>query len=85
MARDSKAFVGHSTRESASIEDTDAASSIVTVATGRWAPESTTQRDQARSQVLWMIDRARQAAKKGCLDDAWWWRDRAICALWNMN
>jgi hypothetical protein len=85
MARDSKAFVGHSTRGSASIEDTDEASSIVTVATGRWAQESTTQRDQARSQVLWMVDRARRAAENGCPDDAWWWRDRAISALWNMN
>jgi hypothetical protein len=85
MARDSKAFVGHSTRESASIEDTDEASSIVTAATGRWAQESTTPRNQARSQVLWMVDRARRAAKNGCPDDACWWRDRAICALWNMN
>jgi hypothetical protein len=84
MVRDSKAFVEHSTRESASIEDTDEASSIVTVATGRWAQEST-QRDQARSQVLWMADRARRAAKNGCPDDAWWWHDQAISALWNMN
>lgn len=85
MARDSKANVGYSTRESASIEDTDEATDVVTVATGRWAQEWTTQRDQARSQVLWMVDQARRAAENGCPDDAWWWRDRAISALWNIN
>jgi len=53
--------------------------------TGKLTGESTAQRNQARSQVLWMVDRARRAAKNGYVDDARWWRDRAICALWNMN
>jgi hypothetical protein len=85
MARDGKAIDGYSTRESASIEDTDEATDAVTVAAGRWVRESTTQRDHARSQVLWMVARARRAARNGCVENACWWRDRAICALWNMN
>jgi hypothetical protein len=41
--------------------------------------ETTTQRDKARSQVLWMVGQARR------VDDVRWWHDRATCALWNMN
>jgi hypothetical protein len=60
----------------ADIED---AINAATVTTGRWILESTTPRDKARSQALWMTGRARQAAKHGRVDDARWWRDRAIC------
>jgi hypothetical protein len=69
MADDSNVIVASLTR---SLEDTD--------------DETTaTQRDKARSQVLWMIGQARRAAKNGRVDDVRWWRDRATCALWNMN
>jgi hypothetical protein len=47
--------------------------------------ETSMQRDKARSQVLWMVGQARRAAEIGRVDDARWWRDRATCALWNMN
>jgi len=67
------------------VADTDAATNVVTVATGRWIREAATQRDKARSQVLWMVGRARRATKHGRVGEARWWRDRAICALWNMN
>jgi hypothetical protein len=83
MAEDIKAIVGSITRKIASIEDTDAATNVV-VAAGRWSPQ-TTQRDAARSQMLWMVDQASRAAKSGRVDDARWWCDRAVCALWNMN
>lgn len=85
MAEDSKAIVGHSTRERASIEDTDEAAYVVIPATRRWTRGPTTQRDKARSQVLWMVGRARRATEHGSVDDAHWWRDRALCALWNLN
>jgi hypothetical protein len=65
--------------------DTDEATNVVTVATGRWMRGATTQRDKARSHVLWMVGRARRATKHGRVNAARWWRDRAICALWNMN
>jgi hypothetical protein len=45
----------------------------------------TTHRDRARWQELWMVRQARRAATKGHADDARWWSDKAICALWNMN
>ena len=83
MAEDRKAIVGSVARGIASIDDTDEGATVVAVATG-WAPE-TTQRHKARSQVLWLIDQARRAAKNGRAHDARWWSDRATCALWNMN
>jgi len=43
------------------------------------------QRHKARSQMLWMVDKARHAANNQRVDDSRWWRDKAICALWNMN
>ena len=56
----------------------------VVVATGEWG-RPTTQREAARSQMLWMVGQASRAAKSGRVDDARWWRDRAVSALWNMN
>ena len=76
MAEDRKAIVGSVASGIASIEDTDA---------GVDAAVATTYRAKARSQVLWMVDRARRAAKDGRADDARWWRHEALCALWNMN
>ena len=90
MGRDSlwlkitKAIVESITGRIASIEDTDKETNVVTVGTGRRSPQ-TTQRDAARSQMLWMVGQASRAAKSGRVDDARWWRDRAACALWNMN
>jgi hypothetical protein len=43
------------------------------------------RRHKARSQMLWMVDQARDAAKHERVDDARWWREKAICALWNLN
>ena len=57
---------------------------VVTVATG-WRRPQMTQRNEARSQVLWMAGQASQAAKSGRVDDARWWHERAVCALWNMS
>ena len=57
---------------------------VVTLATGRWSSQ-TTKRDAARSQMLWMAGQASRAAKSGRIDDARWWRDRAVCALWTKN
>ena len=90
MGRDSlwlkitKAIVESITGRIASIEDTDKETNVVTVGTGRQSPQ-TTQRDAARSQMLWMVGQASRAAKSGRVDDARWWRDRAVCALWNMS
>ena len=84
MAEDTQAIAGSIMRTIASIEDTDEETHVVTVATGRRSPQ-TTQRDAARSQMLWMVGQASRAAKSGRVDDARWWRDRAVCALWNMN
>ena len=56
----------------------------VVVATGELG-RPTTQREAARSQMLWMVGQASRAAKSGRVDDARWWRDRAVSALWNMN
>jgi hypothetical protein len=64
-------------------KDTDEGATVVAVTTG-WMRE-TTQRDKARSQVLWLVDQARRAAKNERADDARWWSDRAMCALWNTN
>jgi hypothetical protein len=66
------------------IDDTDEGATVVAVAPTGGTPE-TTQRDRARSQLLWLVDQAWRAAKNGRADDARWWTDRAICALWNMN
>jgi hypothetical protein len=52
MAEGTKAIVGCITRKIASIEDIDEATDVV-VATGRRSPQ-TTQRDAARSQMLWL-------------------------------
>lgn len=60
----------------ASTEDGDEVVHAIVVAT---------QRDKARSQVLWMVDQARRAAKNGRAYDAQWWSHGAIRALWNMN
>ena len=64
--------------------DADEGLNAVALATAWWTPEAT-HRDRARWQVLWMVCQARRAAKKGHADDARWWRDKAMCALWNMN
>ena len=85
MAEDRKAIVGSSTLEIAHLEDIDEAPGVVTVATGLWILHEATQREKARSQMLWMVDRARRAARDGCVDDSQWWCDRAVRALWNMN
>ena len=83
MAEDTKAIVGCKTCKIASIEDTDQATDVV-VATRQWS-QPTTQREAARSQMLWMVGQASRAAKSGRVDDARWWRDRAVSSLWNMN
>jgi len=67
------------------IEDAGAAASVVAVTIGELALEMPAQRHKARSQMLWMVDRARNAAKNERVDDARWWREQAICALWNLN
>ena len=72
MTENRKPIVG----SAASTEDTDE---------GVNAAVLTTQRDKARSQVLWMVDQARRAAKDGRAYDARWWSHGAIRALWNMN
>jgi len=66
------------------IDDTDDGATVFAVAPTRGTPE-TTQRDRARSQLRWLVDQAWRATKNGRADDARWWTDRAICALWNMN
>ncbi|PYN34640.1 MAG: hypothetical protein DME01_14250 [Candidatus Rokuibacteriota bacterium] len=85
MAEDCRAIVGSVAREIANAEDTGEATSVAAVTTGEWAPEMAAQRHTARSQLLWMVDRARHAAQNERGDDARWWRERAICALWNLN
>jgi hypothetical protein len=58
---------------------------VAVVTTGELIQEISAQRYKARSQVLWMLDQARDAAKNERVDDARWWREKAICALWNLN
>jgi hypothetical protein len=58
---------------------------VAAVTTGELIQEIAAQRHKARSQVLWMLDQARDAAKNERVDDARWWREKAICALWNLN
>ena len=74
MAEDRSAIVGSVASGVASLEDD------VNAAAG-----ATTQRDKARAQVLWMVDQARRAAQAGRADDARWWSNGAIDALWNLN
>ena len=57
---------------------------VVTVANG-WRRPPMTLRDAARSQMLWMAGQASRAARSGRVDDARWWHERAVCALWNMS
>jgi hypothetical protein len=83
MAETRRVIGGSLARGIASIDDTDDVATVVAVTTG-WTGE-TTQRDKARSQVLWLVDQARRAAQNGRADDAGWWSDRAIGALWNTN
>lgn len=77
--------VGFGRCEGILMADTGEATNVVTVATASWTRESTAQRHQTRSAVLWMVGCARRAAQNGRVDDARWWRDRAMSALWNMN
>ncbi len=72
MAENRKPIVG----SVANTEDTDEGLNAAVV---------TTQRDKAQSQVLWMVDQARRAAKDGRAYDPQWWSHGAIRALWNMN
>ena len=77
MAEDRKVIVGSIASAITSMEDTDEGVSA--------AARETTQRDKARSQILWMVEQARRAAKDGRADDARSWGDGAASALWNMN
>ena len=77
MAEDLETIVGSMAGEITSTEDTDEGVDAAAVATS--------QLGKARSQWLWMVDRARRAAKDGRAGDARWWRNRAMDALWNMN
>jgi hypothetical protein len=85
MAEDCKAIVGSLAHGTATIEDTGAGASVAAVTTGELTQEMAAQRQKARSQMLWMVDRARDAAKSERVDDARWWREKAICALWNLS
>jgi hypothetical protein len=84
MADNRNAIVGSvGTRETTSSDEDDGLNAVA-LATGSWTPE-TTPRDKARSHVLWMVCEARRAATKGHADDARWWSDRALRALWNVT
>jgi hypothetical protein len=85
MAEDCQAIVGSVARGTVTIEDARAATRVTAVTTGELPLEMAAQRHTARSQMLWMVDRARNAAKNERADDARWWREKAICALWNLN
>ena len=85
MAKDGKAIVGSVARGTTNIEDVGEAASVAAVTTGESTLEMPAQRRTARSQILWMVDRARDAARNERVDDARWWREKAICALWNLN
>jgi len=73
MGRDSlwlkitKAIVESITGRIASIEDTIKRQTFVTVGPDGGA-RKTTQRDAARSQMLWMVGQASRAAKSGRVD-----------------
>jgi hypothetical protein len=85
MAEDCKAIVGAVARGTANSEDTGGGASVAAVTTGELSQEMAAQRHKARAQMLWMVDQARDAAKDERVDDARWWREKAICALWNLN
>jgi hypothetical protein len=85
MAEDGRAMVGAVAHGTANIEDTGEGASVAAVTTGESTQEMAAQRHTARSQLLWMVDQARDAAKDERVDDARWWREKAICALWNLN
>jgi hypothetical protein len=72
-------------RGAANTEDTGEGASVATATAGELTQEMAAQRHKARSQVLWMVDQARHAARNERVDDARWWREKAICALWNLN
>ena len=61
----------------------DNAETVSVAAAARWTPG--TLRDGARAQVRWMVDLARRAARDGRGADARWWRQGALCALWNVS
>jgi len=69
----------------ANIEDPREAASDTAAATPEWTAGMAVQRHKARSQMLWMVDKARHAANNQRVDDSRWWREKAVCALWNMN
>jgi len=77
MAEDRRAIVG-SVASGITCED-DAEEGVSAAA------EATTRRDRARAQVRWMVDQAGRAAQNGRADDARWWSNGAIDALWNLN
>lgn len=85
MAGDYKAVVGSVARGTNDIEDTGRTASLAAVATGELTLERAARRQKARSQVLWMVDQARDAAKHERVEDARWWHEKAIRALWNLN
>jgi hypothetical protein len=66
-------------------EDNGEGASVAAVTTGELTQEMAAQRQKARSQMLWMIDQARDAAKNERVAAARWWREKAICALWNLS
>ena len=72
-------------RGTVSIEDAGDAAAVGAVTTVELILEMAAQRHKARSQMLWMVERARDAAKHERVDDARWWREKAICALWNLH
>ena len=76
-AQDRKAIVGSVANGITSLEDPGEGVDA--------AARATTQRDKARSQMLWLIDQAWRAAKDGRPDDAQWWSNGAMRALWNMS
>jgi hypothetical protein len=85
MAGDCNAIVGPVARGTANIEDTGNTASLAAVATGELTLEMAARRRKARSQVLWMVDQARDAAKHERVEAARWWHEKAIRALWNLN
>lgn len=85
MVEDCKVSVGPVTRGTATFEDAGDAASVAAMTTDEVTLEMAAQRHKARSQMLWMVGKARDATKNERVADARWWRERAICALWNLN
>jgi hypothetical protein len=85
MIEDWKGIVRSVAHGIKSIDDTGEGVTVGAVAPKGGSTPETMQRDRARSQLLWLVDQAWRAAKNGRADDARWWNDRAVCALWNMN